>query len=83
LIEYLRSKEDGIVMVEIVKSIKTWRNLDPYIVLRNLSTVKDEDEKQNDDAFSLPLYKYLEDDSDIITEKQVSDYNKHFNVTIF
>jgi len=38
--------------------------LSPDIVLRNLSLVPEEDEM--DDAFALPLYKYLDDDKQLI-----------------
>jgi hypothetical protein len=41
MIEYLRNKSDGTVMLEIVRNIKTFRNLEPYVVLRNLSIVKE------------------------------------------
>ncbi len=58
MIEYLRNKNDGKVMNEIVKGVKSQRNLSPYTVLRNLSVVK-EDDNGDEDGFSLPLYKYL------------------------
>ena len=41
MIEYLRNKSDGTVMLEIVRNVKTFRNLEPYVVLRNLSIVKE------------------------------------------
>lgn len=58
MIEYLRNKSDGTVMLEIVRNIKTFRNLEPYVVLRNLSIVKEQN-APDDDGFSLPMYKYL------------------------
>ena len=47
-------------MVNIVRAIKTYKNLSPFTVLRNLSTVKEEEGDEDDDAFELPLYLYLE-----------------------
>jgi len=41
LIEHLRGKDDGKVMLEIVKNVKNFRNLEAYAVLRNLSVVKE------------------------------------------
>jgi hypothetical protein len=58
MIEYMRNKNDGRVMAEIVKGVKTWRNLEPYVVLRNLSVVNDDNDLE-EDGFGLPLYKYL------------------------
>jgi hypothetical protein len=44
--------------------------------------VNDENDA-DDDGFGMPLYKYLEDDCEIVRQEYVSDYNKYFSVFFF
>lgn len=66
-------------MRQIIKSILTSKTLQPLTVLKNLEIVKEENGAE-DDGFALPMYKYLEDDLEIIRGQDVDDYNKYFKV---
>lgn len=58
--------------------MKTYRNLDAQIILKNLNLVT-EDSEEDDTSFKLPMYKYLDQqDTEILTRHTIEEFNNSY-----